>query len=86
MEEAYGQNGSKSSSATGFSVSYDRMPRSRENETKIEISILSSASRTTDRNGRKLEIFLMIMMIGKGTGKGLSNNRPSRWPKGVRVG
>ena len=27
-----------------------------------------------------------LCIIGKGKGKGLSHNRPSRWPKGVRVG
>jgi len=26
------------------------------------------------------------MKTYKGKGKGLSHNRPSRWPKGVRVG
>jgi len=39
------------------------MRRSSEKGTKIEISLLSSVSRTTDHNGRKREIFLVMIMI-----------------------
>jgi hypothetical protein len=39
------------------------MPRSRENGTKIEISLLSSASRKIDRNRGKREVFLMMMIV-----------------------
>jgi hypothetical protein len=39
------------------------MRPSREKGTKIEISLLSSASGTTDNNGRKGEIFLVMIMI-----------------------
>jgi len=36
---------------TVFSVSYDRLQRSREKSTKIKMSLLSSASRKADPNG-----------------------------------
>ena len=31
-------------------------------------------------------IVVVVAVVVKGKGKGLSHNRPSRWPKGVRVG
>ena len=59
----------------------------------FEITFVTIKIRIADANLKTIKYNYNIPLIERwsyqemiGKGKGLSHNRPSRWPKGVRVG